>query len=335
MTEEEKWKAVLENDKDCDGAFFYGVKSTGIYCRPSCASKPPKRENVEFFDSTAEAGQAGFRPCKRCRPDLAAYDPTAGLAREAKRLMEQSFAGREELRERLNALGVTRRHLAEVFEKQYGVSPEQYIAGLRLAKAKELLEEGSTVTDAAFAVGLGSSAAFTAFFKKHVGMPPSEYRMRQTEEYPHCFCDTPLGTVRMGEDGSGITSLRFADGKLEPGKIRKAGLYLPDAAAQLAEYFAGKRKAFDIPLSLRGTRFQESVWKALREIPYGETRNYQQLAAAIGNEKAARAVGGANNRNPVLIFVPCHRVVGKDGTLVGYAGGIGRKQYLLEMEAKK
>lgn len=327
---EEKWKAVLENDRRFDGAFFYGVKSTGIYCRPSCASRPPKRENVVFFGSAAEAEGAGFRPCKRCRPELAAYDPAAELAQAAKRLMEQGFAEKEGLRARLDALGVTRRHLTEVFEKQYGVSPEQYLAGLRFGRAKELLAEGCSVTETAFAVGLESPAAFATFFKKQAGITPTAFRREQAEEKPYCFCGTPLGVVRIGEDAGGIASLRFADGEPEGGR---KGQYLPDAAAQLAEYFAGKRRAFDVPLSLHGSAFQESVWGALREIPYGETRSYQEVAAAIGNGKAARAVGRANNANPVLILVPCHRVVGKDGRLVGYAGGIGRKQYLLDMEA--
>ncbi|MDD2971537.1 MAG: methylated-DNA--[protein]-cysteine S-methyltransferase [Lachnospiraceae bacterium] len=151
-------------------------------------------------------------------------------------------------------------------------------------------------------------------------------------ERPYCFCETPLGLIRIEEDQYGITSLRFADGKTEKDLMDGKGIYLADAKAQISEYFAQKRKAFDIPLSMRGSEFQKSVWSALRDIPYGETRCYQQIAERIENRKACRAVGMANNRNPILIMIPCHRVVGKDGKLVGYAAGIDRKQYLLEME---
>ncbi len=150
--------------------------------------------------------------------------------------------------------------------------------------------------------------------------------------YPHCICDTPLGPVCLVEDARGIRSLKFMDGGTDLTPPVRPGIYLADAGRQLAEYFAGKRRAFDVPLSVHGSKFQEAVWGALQTIPYGETRSYQQIARQIGSAKAARAVGMANNRNPILILIPCHRVVGKDGTLVGYAGGIERKQYLLDLE---
>lgn len=332
MERNEKWDAVMTNDSRCDGLFFCGVKSTGIYCRPSCASKTPKPENVRFFDSAREAEQAGFRPCKRCRPDLVAYDPAAELAQAAKRLIDRSFSRRTELRQGLGALGVTRRHLTEIFEKQYDMSPEQYAAQVRLERAKVLLREGSSVTDTAFAVGMETPAAFSAFFQKQTGMSPTEYIAKQTTACPYGFFDTPLGTIRIAENENGITSLRFADDPADQ-NAAMTGRYLADAAAQIRDYCAGVRKTFDVPLSLWGSDFQKRVWRALRNIPYGETRSYQQIAAAVGNEKAARAVGMANNRNPILIMIPCHRVVGKDGTLVGYAGGIERKRHLLELEA--
>ena len=175
--------------------------------------------------------------------------------------------------------------------------------------------------------------------KKRYGPPPeqrlAQARLRRTEdppEYPGCLCETPLGPIYITEDRQGIRSLHFADGQAV--RTGQKGLYLEDARAQLAEYFAGKRRTFDLPLSTHGTPFQERVWAALRDIPYGETRCYQQIARVIGSEQAARAVGMANNRNPVAILTPCHRVVGKNGTLVGYAGGLRRKQYLLDLEAR-
>ena len=331
---QKKWNAVVTNDRRCDGAFFYGVCSTGIFCRPSCPSKPPKRENVVFFDSAEEAQAAGFRPCLRCRPELAAFDPAAELAEAAKAVIDQSFADRAALRAGLDALGVTRRHLTALFEARYGMAVEQYTAQVRLRRARELLDAGRPVTDTAFAVGLESSAAFSVFFKKQEGVSPSDYIAQRALEHPRCLCDTPLGVLRITEDQRGIVALKFADGADAAPQSGPKGLYLADAEKQLLEYFVGKRRVFDLPLSPSGTPFQERVWKALQTIPYGETRCYQQLAGMIGNEKASRAVGMANNRNPILILIPCHRVVGKDGKLVGYAAGIQRKQHLLDLEAR-
>lgn len=335
MNDSEKWKAIVTNDRSCDGAFLYGVRSTGIFCRPSCASRPPKRENVVFFDTAEEAERMGFRPCKRCRPELLDYDPVAALAAEARAIIDHSFAERSELQEKLNALGVTRRHLTGIFERQYGLSPRQYTARVRLDRAKALLERGDRITDAAFAVGLESAAAFATFFKKEAGVTPSEYAARRIEARPYCLCETPLGVMRIEEDARGITALQFAENASEPGGTGRTGHYLTDAEAQLSEYFEGRRRAFELPLSPAGTAFQARVWRALRDIPYGETRNYQAVAAAVGNADAARAVGMACNRNPILILIPCHRVVGKSGKLVGYAGGIDRKRHLLEMEAAR
>lgn len=333
MTDSERWNAVMANDRSYDGKFFYGVKSTGIFCRPSCASKLPKPENVVFFNSREEAERAGFRPCKRCRPDLATYDPMARLAEEAKAIIDCNFTERLELMKKLNALGVTRRHLTELFEKRFDISPEQYIAQIRFRRAKELLDTGYRITDAAFAVGMESSASFAAFFKKQSGISPTEYVLQRISERPYCFCETPLGLIRIEENDYGITSLRFADSKTETALDNGHGIYLADTKLQISEYFAKKRKTFDVPLSVTGSEFQKRVWSALRSIPYGEVRSYQKVAEAVGKREAARAVGMANNRNPILIIIPCHRVVGKNGKLVGYAGGIDRKQYLLEMEA--
>lgn len=254
------------------------------------------------------------------------------LADTAKAIIDCNFAKRQELKEKLNTLGITRRHLTELFEKRFDMSPEQYIAQVRFQRAKELLDAGRRATDVAFAVGMRSSASFTTFFKKQAGITPTEYILQRTSEHPYCFCGTPLGLIRIEENHYGITSLRFADDKTETTLVNGKGVYLADAKVQISEYFTKSRKTFDIPLSITGSEFQKRVWSSVRDIPYGETRSYKQIAEAVGNKDAARAVGMANNRNPILIIVPCHRVVGKDGKLVGYAGGIDRKQYLLKME---
>lgn len=266
MTESEKLRAVLECDGAYDGRFFYAVRSTGIYCRPSCKSRPPRPENIEYFDTVAEAEAAGYRPCKRCRPDVPDYDPDAGC----------------------------------------------------------------TATEAASAVGMGS-AAFSAFFRRQTGVTPREYASQRSGGETVCVVDSPVGLLRISESEAGITGIAFArEGEAEAAR----GVFIPEAKRQLDEYFAGRRREFDLPLDLRGTEFQRRVWAQLCRIPYGETRSYQDIAAALGNAKASRAVGMANNRNPVVIVVPCHRVVGKGGSLVGYAGGLDRKEFLLKLEAE-
>lgn len=334
MKTDEKWNAVIKNDRHYDGKFFYGVRSTGIFCRPSCVSKRPKAENIIFFDSKEEAEAAGFRPCKRCRPDLEFFDPAMELADLARAIINHKFADRSELQRALNNLGVTRRHLTELFEKRYGLTPEQYLAQVRFRRAKELLDEGNKMTDIAFAIGMRSPSSFSTFFKKHSGISPSDYIAQKIQDYPYCFCDTPLGPVYITENQQGITSLKFVDSKIRSTQIeqKQKSFYLEDAKRQLLEYFVGTRRTFEIPLSVSGSEFQEKVWSALQNIPYGETRSYQQVAQMIGNDKAARAVGMANNRNPISIFIPCHRVIGKNGKLIGYAGGIERKRFLLELE---
>ena len=328
MTEREKLHAVLECDGAYDGRFFYAVRSTGVYCRPSCKSRPPKPENVEYFDSAAEAEAAGYRPCKRCRPDMPEYGPDKDTAERVGELIALHLANAQELRKALSQVGLSRAQLTRVFERRYGVPIKQYADALRIQRAKSLLGGGATATEAASAVGM-DSAAFSAFFRRQTGMTPREYASRQGGGETACIVASPLGLLRIAESAKGIAGIAFArEGDAEP--VR--GKFIPEAKRQLDEYFAGRRREFDLPLDLRGTEFQKRVWAELMRIPYGETRSYQDIAAALGNAGASRAVGTANNRNPALIIVPCHRVVGKDGRLVGYAGGLERKEYLLRLE---
>lgn len=192
----------------------------------------------------------------------------------AKSVIDHNFAERSELQSKLNALGVTRRHLAEFFEKRYDLTLEQYIAQVRLHRAKELLDEGCKITDVAFAIGMESSPSFSTFVKKHEGISPSDYAAQKVQERPYCFCDTPLGLVHIMENQQGIISLKFADSRTSSVPIEQKSLYLADTKKQLLEYFAEKRKVFDMPLSVSGSTFQKKIWDALRNIPYGETRSY-------------------------------------------------------------
>lgn len=214
------------------------------------------------------------------------------------------------------------------------MAQELNITNDNFQRAKELLDSGQSVENAASAIGIKSADSFKNFFKAQTGITPNEYLSRRASERPYCFCETPLGLIRIEENHCGITSLRFVDGEAQNFSSRENGIYLASAKAQVLEYFSKRRKMFDVPLSLAGSEFQKKVWSALRGIPYGETRSYKQIAEAIGNENAARAVGMANNRNPIPIIIPCHRVIGSDGKLVGYAGGIERKKYLLKMECE-
>ena len=327
MREQEMWQAVLDCDRSCDGRFFYAVRSTGIYCRPSCSSKKPRRENVLFFPGRAEAEAAGFRPCKRCRPDLDTYDPDAEAAERARALIERHCADAEALRAALASIGLSREQLTRVFERRFGCPLKQYADRVRLGRARDVLDGGGSVTEAALAAGMGS-AAFSTFFKKHTALTPSEYISSRAEEAPYCVFATPAGLLRVTESARGITGVAFTGGEAHDAE----GESLGEARRQLEADFAGRLRDFDLPLDLRGSEFQKRVWAQLRRIPYGETRSYQDIAAALGNAGASRAVGTANNRNPALIIVPCHRVVGKDGRLVGYAGGLERKEYLLRLE---
>ena len=220
------------------------------------------------------------------------------------------------------------------FKENFDTMKEQDITNENFQRAKELLDAGRSIENTAREIGIKSKSFFENFFKTHVGITPKEYVLQQASERPFCFCETPLGLIRIEENNYGITSLRFVDDKTQNISAHGKGIYLASAKAQVSEYFFKRRKTFDIPLSLTGSEFQKKVWSALQSIPYGETRSYKQIAEIVGNKNAARAVGMANNRNPIPIIIPCHRVIGGDGKLVGYGGGIERKEYLLKMESE-
>ena len=331
MTDEEKYRAIAACDAACDGLFYYGVVTTGIYCRPSCPSRTPKRENLRFFASREEAEAAGFRPCKRCRPDLDRFAPGEEAAAAVRQAVARHYANPQALRQELDALGLDRRHLTRLFERTCGHSVQEELQAVRLTQARALLDRGCTATETAFAVGFGSSAAFTAFFRRQTGLTPSQYAVSRQQTAVSCRISTPVGTLCLTAEGEALTGAAFVEG---PADAAPQSGPLAQAAGQLAEYFSGSRREFHLPLRPRGSGFQQRVWQALQQIPYGQTRSYGQIAEAIGAPKAARAVGLACNRNPLLILIPCHRVVGRDGRLVGYAGGLDRKERLLSLEAR-
>ncbi len=334
MTEDDKWQAVSHNNSTCDGRFYYAVKSTGVFCRPSCPSRIPNRAGVAYFDTAQQAQDAGYRPCKRCRPDLADHLPGRELAERMKAALEAGFADKAEALQSLRALGVSANRAIQLFKEQYGVTPGQYVDSLRAQYAAGVLAQGTPVLDVAQELGFGSLSAFYAFYAKHSGSTPGRAQRKSAPAQAEaCMAyDTDIGPVTLYADGDAVTRLDFGPPPADTTLRRSA--HTDEAARQLREYFAGQRTVFTVALRPEGTEFQRKVWAALLTIPYGQTRTYGQIAAHIGQPTASRAVGIANNRNPIAIFIPCHRVVGASGDLVGYAGGLDVKRRLLELEAR-
>lgn len=341
MTEHEKWDAVVRADAEADGAFFYAVQSTGIFCRPSCRSRKPSRENVRFFERAEDAVSAGFRPCKRCRPDLEEYLPDREVTERAKAAIRENLADKERASEALSRLGLTRHRLDQVFRAREGVSPAEYLNRLRLDEAARALKTSDRSTlDIAQSLGFDSPSAFADFFKKRAGVSPRAFRKGdlswpETDRETICTFETAFGPVTVREHGGAVLSLRFGraqDNRDACETDAREGSALVAVKKQLEEYFSGGRKRFDLPVAPKGTPFQRRVWAALMDIPYGEIRTYAQIAEAVGKPKASRAVGAACRGNPVLVLIPCHRVVGSDGGLRGYAGGLDRKGQLLKLE---
>ena len=332
-----KWRAVVENDKAFDGCFFYAVKSTGVFCRPSCQSRSPLQNNVEFFDTSEEAMKTGYRPCKRCRPDLIDYKPALEIAEKMKETIDAYYNEKNRLAEELSKMNIAQHRMVEIFRERFNVTPSKYADGLRIQAAKEKLAGSSdSIISIALYSGFDSVSAFYGFFRKHTQMAPGEYRQlhflsRAPVEQNFYTYETVLGSIIVVSDGNAVNAVQFENMTSRNGK--KISNALTDRAAkQLEEYFFGKRRQFDLPLRPYGTAFQQSVWKGLLSIPYGDTRSYKQVAQMIGNPGASRAIGMANNKNPILIVIPCHRVIGSNGALVGYAGGLEMKKKILELE---
>ncbi|MBE0601612.1 MAG: methylated-DNA--[protein]-cysteine S-methyltransferase, partial [Firmicutes bacterium] len=321
MTKDDMLRAALANDAAFDGVFWYGVKSTGVYCRPSCASRAPKPENMAFFPTAQAAEQAGYRPCKRCRPDLAVYQPALETAEQMKAVIDDGFLQKTAMFERLKRLVVSPKRAIEIFREVYRTTPGAYADALRIAEARRRLREtDEPILDIALALGFESVSAFYALFGKAAEITPAAYRRAARSALPETGTaqryQTPFGPVTITADGDAITRLRFGD---TPPALPLRRTQITDLAArQLTEYFGGTRQSFTVPLRPAGTPFQRRVWEELLQIPYGETATYGQIARRIGKPSAARAVGMANHHNPIAVLVPCHRVVGINGALTGY-----------------
>ena len=337
------WKAVLSRDAASDGLFVFGVSTTGVYCRPSCPARRPLRENVSFFAGPGEAEAAGLRPCLRCRP--ASTEPAAAVraVQRALAFLEAHTGENVPLPALARVAGLSPFHLQRTFKKLVGVTPKRYADARRADRLRALLRNGSSVADASFEAGYGSSSRAYTHASRHLGTTPARYRRGgRGLHVRYTILPTPLGRLLVGATDRGVCSVMLADAdraleanlrsEYPEALIEKA----PEALAEWASLIAGSlSKAVDlsgIPLDLRATTFQRRIFEALRAIPRGETRSYAELAASVGRPTAVRAAASACARNPVALVVPCHRIVRSDGGLGGYRWGIERKKEILESE---
>lgn len=330
------WAAFMRRDRSWDGRVIGAVKTTGIYCKPSCPARRPKREHVQFFASAEEARAAGFRPCLRCRPDELGRDREA--VAKAVKIIEQAEEA-PSLAELADSVGYAPHHFQRLFKRDLGVSPAEYARGLRTQRAQGALKENGRVTDAIYDAGYSSPSGFYSDAKERMGMTPSAWRDGgRGETIRWTTFDSPLGSMLIAATSKGICRLTFDDSEASLKRLFPNATVVEDDGG-LRELVKGALIAIEqpaaapeLPIDVAGTAFQEAVWRELRKIPRGETRSYAEIAAAIGQPTAVRAVGTANGDNHVAVLIPCHRVIRSDGTLGGYAGGLDRKRKLLDAE---
>jgi AraC family transcriptional regulator of adaptative response/methylated-DNA-[protein]-cysteine methyltransferase len=343
-TDDIRWRAVLARDSRLDGIFVTGVLTTGIYCRPSCPARRPRRENVRFFERPEDAERAGFRSCLRCRPKEVARPPAQALVSRVARILENS-GERVTLAAIAREVGLSPHHLQRTFKRAMGISPRQYADALRLGRLKKRLQGKDSVTMAMYEAGYGSSSRLYETSTARLGMTPGTYREGgRGARIRYAVAETTIGRILIAATERGICSVRI--GKSENTMAKELGREFPAATIRrdreglatwverLVRHIEGRAPSLDLPIDVKATAFQWRVYEALRSIPYGETRTYREVARSIGAPRAARAVGRACAANPVGIVIPCHRVVREGGALGGYAWGLGIKKQLLESERR-
>jgi AraC family transcriptional regulator of adaptative response/methylated-DNA-[protein]-cysteine methyltransferase len=334
----------VRRDHAADGAFYYSVRTTGVYCRPTCAARLARRENVRFHTTCAEAERAGFRPCKRCRPN------EAGLAEQRALIIAQACRMIEETEEvpslddLAKSAGMSRFHFHRVFKALTGVTPKAYANAHRARRVRDELKRSATVTEAIYGAGFNSNGPFYATSSGLLGMTPTAFRAGGNgESIRFAVGECWLGSILVAATEKGVCAISFG---ADPGvlvrdlqdRFPKANLIGADKefeqlVAKVVGFIAAPAVSFELPLDVRGTAFQQRVWKALREIPAGETTTYAEIAGRIGQPKAVRAVAQACASNAIAVAIPCHRVVRTDGSLSGYRWGLERKRALLDREA--
>ena len=344
LSEGQFWQAVASRDARYDGAFVYAVRSTGIYCRPSCPSRRPQRERVVFFGAPEAAEREGFRPCRRCDPRGIPGAAESRLIRQACKLMEEDWDDPLRMASVARRLGISPFRLQRTFRRITGISPTAYAQSIRLRRLKTKLREGNDVTSALYEAGYGSSSRLYEKSNGHLGMTPATYgRGGLGMEIGYTTAPTPLGRVLVAGTARGVSAIYVGDSeeRLESelrreypaAKISRDSEQVSRWVRQVVRHLSGEQPELDLPLDVKATAFQRRVWEALRQIPRGSTRSYSELARTIGLPKGQRAVARACATNPAAILIPCHRVVREDGGLGGYRWGIKRKQALLAGEA--
>jgi len=341
-----RWAAVLARDPDADGRFFYSVRTTGVYCRPTCPSRRARPENVAFFATAAEAERAGFRACLRCKPDQPSL--AAAHARTVAQLCRYIEAAEQPptLHQLAQRAGISAYHLHRVFKSVTGVTPKAYAGAHRASRLQRELKQRGTVTDAIYGAGYGSAGRFYEQADQVLGMTPSRYRAGGSDtEIRFAIGQCSLGSILVARSARGVCAIMMGD---DPDQLArelqdrfpKAHLIGDDAqfgewVAKVVGFVEAPQLGLDLPLDIRGTAFQRRVWQALRKIPIGRTASYADIARRIGSPKSVRAVAQACAANALAVAIPCHRVVRSDGALSGYRWGVERKRALLQREARR
>lgn len=343
MENEIYWQAVKNNDARFNGAFVYGVNTTKIYCKPSCSSRQPKRENVKFFESFDIAEARGFRACQRCEPKRETPNPKAEIALRACEIIEsQEQITLEDLSAKLD---LSPAYLQKTFREIIGVSPKKYAEIKRLEKFKSELKSGGEVTGAMYESGYGSSSRLYENVSEKLGMTPAIYKKGGKDlKIEYAIVETALGKLLAARTEKGICSVTLGDDEktlfenlrkeFPNADISESEAHLRNYLEAILENLAGNNKTLDLPLDIQATAFQMRVWEFLRKIPYGETISYSDIAEKLGNKNAVRAVATACASNRVALVIPCHRVIGKSGDLSGYRWGVERKKAILEKEKR-
>jgi AraC family transcriptional regulator of adaptative response/methylated-DNA-[protein]-cysteine methyltransferase len=346
INEDSRWHAVLARDGSSDGKFVFAVSSTGVYCRPSCPSKRPKRENVTFFRAPQQAESAGFRECLRCRPKSLSGNPRQELVKRICRYIEQRLDEPVTLTQLGEAFHQSPFHLQRTFKQVLGITPKDYANSCRMRGFRQKLKSGHSVTRAMHESGYSSTSRLYSRTASELGMEPAKYRRGAIAAPIRYTCaDSPLGRILIAATDKGICSVQFADSdeELEQGLKqefpfavrRRNDEGMGQLTGQLMRLMRGLEKATALPLDIQATAFQRRVWSHLQSIGFGETRSYSDIAKAIRQPSAVRAVARACATNPVAIAIPCHRVVRSNGDLGGYRWGMERKQALLNMETTR
>jgi AraC family transcriptional regulator of adaptative response/methylated-DNA-[protein]-cysteine methyltransferase len=349
MNTEQCWQAIERRDRELDGKFFFGVTTTGVYCRPSCPSRRPLRKNVRFYETPAQAERDGLRPCLRCHPG-AIGDPAAERIRELCRYLESNPEQAPDLADLAARAGLSRFHLQRSFKAVAGVTPKQYLEACRMRKLKSSLREATGVADAVYDAGFGSSSRVYERADTRLGMTPRQYRQGgRGVAISYVTVDSPVGLMMIGATDRGLCFVQF--GTAEEELLAALRKEYPSAAIEpmggpqppefrewidaLTAHLSGNRPRLDLPLDIRATAFQMRVWNYLQSIPYGEVQSYSEVAGGIGQPTATRAVARACAGNTVALVIPCHRVIRGTGELGGYRWGLDRKRTLIDLERKR